>query len=92
MMWEVRAGTPNTLDKKRLTTATPVKGFMQTRIANVEQWAGAHNLQVKREIETIRREIDGLALQTLPVGQTRRWSTTDDYSGVEFVFEIERID
>ena len=91
MMWEVRAGTPNELERKRYSTTAPAKAMMRSRVLAAEKIADRYNQTLKRELESIRAEMDSLSLSTMKAGEVRRWSATDNNVNVTYVIEVERI-
>ena len=85
----VWAGTPNHVEREVKDTPSTAKSWVLGRLANRKKWTAAHNLKMDGELMTIREQIDSLNLQSLPIGKQREWSTTDDYTGVTFVFGLE---
>lgn len=92
MMWETRTGTRSELAKRRHKTPTPAKTALRSALAERKEWADRYCVAIAETLGTAAREIANLNLASLSVGKTYRWAATDDYTGVEFVFEIERIE
>jgi hypothetical protein len=84
----VRSGTPDTMEEKKYGTPGPAKKYLRGRIMKRQEWAARFNRQVNDELAVIREGVDGIDVTTLPVGELRRWQTTDEHTGTTFVFEL----
>ena len=84
-----RAGTPNHLEEETKNSPAYAKGFLAGRVSARKKWADKYSRPTADALSSILVEIDQINLQTVRVGEVRSWSARDEYSGVEFVFEIE---
>ncbi len=88
MIIECGAGTPNHLEVETFPTPVRAKGFFNTRLKARRKWADRYNVAAGLKLASIHEEISSINFLILPVGETRRWSVTDDVSGVVMMFTI----
>lgn len=90
MQFHARTGTPSHLETKTYGSPGLAKSHLRTRINSRVEWAKRYNTETARQLLAIREQVDSLNLATIRVGEVRRWTATDDYTNVEFVFELEK--
>lgn len=89
MIIECKVGTPGALETKTYKTAGPAKNFIRGRMMQRERWASRYNKEAERRIVSAREEFDYVDVAKLPVGETRSWQVTDEYTGVVFVWRVK---
>lgn len=92
MRVEARYGTPNHLDIHEYALPSQAKNFLADKMLDREAWAKRYNGEAARRIMAAREELDALNVGALKLSDCRRWTVRDDHTGVEFVFEIEKME
>ncbi len=91
MLIECLVGTPGELESKTYKTAGPAMNFIRGRMLQRERWAERYNQEAKRRIASAREEFDNVDVAALPVGETRTWQVTDEYTGVKMIWKIRKL-
>ena len=90
MQYITRTGTTGELEIKIYRQPGDAKKHLRTRIDKRREWAKRFNTDLYGRLTSVREQIDGLDLGVLKIDEVRRWSEEDDYTGVWFVFEVEK--
>jgi len=83
-------GTPNQKDRKEYATPAGAKQWCGSRLNDFKEWAAKYNKALAIEITEAWKEINGLNLNSLPLGSDNAyfWRLIDEVTGTTLVVQI----
>jgi hypothetical protein len=88
--YTARIGTPSHMIENTYSAPSLAKNAAAKQVKKHRHWARRYNLALADRCDAALTEIDTLGLETVPLGEPRRWTLRDDYTGFTLVVELER--